>query len=50
METQFFELRGGQWIKSKLNAAKLSWRWIKLYDDNLNEIGIGMYQKNNHRQ
>jgi hypothetical protein len=45
MEKQFFELNAGQWINSKLNAAKLSWHWIKLYDDNLNEIGVGMYQK-----
>lgn len=45
MRTNYYTLNNGQWVESKLNDVNIGWRWIKLYDDNLNLIGIGMYPK-----
>tara|TARA_R110000868_G_scaffold387575_1_gene656167 strand:- start:60 stop:224 length:165 start_codon:yes stop_codon:yes gene_type:complete len=50
MKTKYYEIQNNAWVQSELSANKLNWHWIKLYDDNLNVFGIGMYPKNTIKQ
>ena len=43
--TNFYEIQNNVWTPSVLSADKLSWQWIRLYDDDLNFYGVGMYTK-----
>lgn len=39
--------QGTEWVLSTLTPDVLSYRWIKLYNDDLSYKGIGMYPKSN---
>jgi hypothetical protein len=39
--------QGTKWVLSTLTPDVLSYRWIKLYNDDLSYKGIGMYPKSN---
>ena len=41
--TNYYEIQNNRWVKTKLSAEKLSWHMIRLYDDDLNHIGMGLY-------
>ena len=45
MRTNYYILHNGRWVESELNDVTVGWRWINLYDNNLNFKGIGMYPK-----
>lgn len=38
--------QGTKWVLSTLNAEVLTYKWIKLYNDDLSYKGIGMYKNN----
>tara|TARA_R110000782_G_C14530806_1_gene382393 strand:+ start:358 stop:531 length:174 start_codon:yes stop_codon:yes gene_type:complete len=44
--TTYYTIENNTWIKTILSPEKLSWRWIRLYDEELKFKGIGMYPKN----
>ena len=46
MKTNYYILKNNTWVKTKLNPENISYRWIKLYNDNLQQIGIGIYKPN----
>lgn len=46
MKTNYYILENNKWVKTKLNEKNISYRWVKLYGDNLQYKGIGMYKKN----
>ena len=40
---RYYEIQNNRWEETHLCADKLSWHMIRLYDDNLNHIGMGLY-------
>ena len=44
-ENKFYILENNKWIETKITPEKISFHWIKLYDDEFNFKGIGMYKK-----
>ena len=48
-ESKYYLLneQGTKWILSTLTPNFLSYKWIKLYNEDLSFKGIGMYPKNN---
>ena len=48
-ESKYYKLneQGTEWVLSTLTPDVLSYRWIKLYNDDLSFKGIGMYPKSN---
>lgn len=46
MKTNYYILENNTWVKTKLTPENISYRWIKLYNDNLQQIGIGIYKPN----
>lgn len=42
---KFYILEKNNWIETKIKPENISFHWIKLYDDEFNFKGIGMYKK-----
>tara|TARA_R110002124_G_scaffold224973_1_gene390284 strand:+ start:1043 stop:1279 length:237 start_codon:yes stop_codon:yes gene_type:complete len=45
--TTYYTIEKNTWVKTILSPEKLSWRWIRLYDEELKFKGIGMYPRIN---
>jgi len=41
----YYEIHNSKWVKATLSSEKLSWHQIKLYDDDLIHIGMGLYPR-----
>ena len=40
---KIFEIKNNQWVPAKLNRNNFNWNYIKLYDDNFQFMGYGIY-------
>jgi hypothetical protein len=45
MKLYVLNAQGTEWVEAQLNEVNISYKWIKLYNDDLSEKGIGMYKK-----
>ena len=50
-ESKYYLLnaQGTKWVLSTLTPNFLSYKWIKLYNEDLSFKGIGMYPKKNNK-
>ena len=44
MKLYVLNAQGTEWVEAQLNEVNISYKWIKLYNDDLSEKGIGMYK------
>jgi hypothetical protein len=44
MKLYVLNIQGTEWVETQLNEVNVSYKWIKLYNDDLTEKGIGMYK------
>ena len=44
MKLYVLNAQGTEWVEAQLNEVNISYKWIKLYNEDLTEKGIGMYK------
>ena len=44
-KTTYYEIKNSKWVKTTLSPKMLSWHMIKLYDDDLIHIAMGIYPR-----
>jgi len=44
-KTTYYEIKNSRWVKTRLSPKMLSWHMIKLYDDDLIHIAMGIYPR-----